>query len=254
MMDELGPDEQRWLDVLRGADEPKAADHARNRAAVLAIVTGVGAGSAVGGATGLASAAVRGTGLFAAPWKIGVLAISLALAGGGGFWALRGAGNVTDNPAPTVAMSENAMVTSAQNGIGAPTEPSKPGESEPIAVASADPPRTEVAPVPTLAPPPRARSSPSAQPDTDDVEAEMRLLTQAQRALEHGSPGGALQALARHRREFPHASLAVEREGLRAVASCSAKLADGRALAERFVAQYPSSPLVARVRTACFSP
>jgi len=250
-MDEFGPDEQRWLDVLRAADEPSEADRVRMRASVFAIVAGAGT-SAAAGAGGLVKAASGATGAFTVPWKLGVILLSIALAGGGGFLAVLANGSTPKSapaplepaPAAQFAPMENPAVglppTAAPKAAKAIEDEAVKAPSDPSARGS-----THRAPHANRA---------SLQNGADDVEAELVLLTEAQQALERGDANAALQALARHGRAHPLGALAVEREGLRAIASCAAKRDDGRALAERFVARNPNSPLVARVTAACLSP
>lgn len=220
-MTELGTDERRWLDALRGADEPTAADHARVRALVVGSV-------ATGSAVAASATAGKTFGAFGLVWKIGLAALSLG------------------------ALAAGAVVL--QSRSVAPT-------------ALVEPVRTKVAPVPTplvepdhavpeaTAPEPAA-STPAAHPAkiaAADIEAELALLSQAQRALAAHRPDAALEALAKHGRLFPHGALQVERSGLRAVASCEAGSKSGTQLANRFLAANPGSPLAARVRAACLS-
>lgn len=247
-MDELGPDERPWLDALRAADDPTAADRARVRAAVMASVGAAGAAGALVKTGAVAKAAAK-TGIVIGVWKIGLASVVLLAAAGGTTWMLT-------RPAPAPV----AMVV-------APTSPvmasAAPGEAAPVAVAQADVPGEVAAPIASAAPPARARVAGSARapaPVTtgraetaDSLEGEMALLTTAQHALERGDTTTAIGALSRHRREHPAGTLAVEREGLFAIASCDAKRPEGRALAERFVAQNATSPLVARVRAACLA-
>ena len=251
-MDELGPDEKPWLDALRGADEPTAADRARVRAAVMAsIATGAaGAGVAALGKSGAVAKAAK-VGFFAgAAWKIGLAAVVVSVAGGAAVVtrAERAHGTVTLAPSATSAASMGAAKVEAttaaeapppRSSVDAPAEARPDDEQSPVVATGKHGSRTA----------PRAAAS-----SADDLDGELQLLTQAQRALERGDPAAALTALAQHRREHPQGALSIEREGLRAVASCEAKRSDGKALADRFVARNPSSPLVARVRAACLSP
>lgn len=248
-MDELGPDERPWLDALRTADEPSAADRARVRAAVMASVGAAGAAGALVKTGAVAKAAVK-TGIVVGVWKIGLASVVLLAAAGGTTWML-----TRPAPAPVAAVAAPVVAAAPVAASAAPVEPA------PVAVAQADMPGEVAAPVAT--PSARVRvagsarapaPSPVARPETADAfEGEMALLTSAQHALERGDTTTAIGALSRHRREHPSGTLAVERDGLLAIASCDAKRADGRALGERFVAQNASSPLVARVRAACLA-
>jgi hypothetical protein len=267
-MDEFGPDEQQWLDVLRAGDEPSAADRARVRASVLAMVAGAStaAGATTGAALAGSSVAKSATGATSAfaGWKLGVIAVvSLVVAGGGGAAVLLG------RPSASAALGSAQAVAALPPEAPSSIEPTDPaaakgasgGVGSDTSSATGEPTTAETsaetAKAPS-APPSRARGhagrGATPPPRADDVDAELVLLTQAQEALKRGDPSGALQVLARHGREHPHGALAVERDGLRAIASCEAKRGEGRALAERFVARNPSSPLVTRVRAACLSP
>jgi len=265
-MDELGPDEQKWLDVLRAADDPNATDRARVRAAVLASIAAGGGAGVAGGASAAAGLAKSGAfaksagavGIFAATWKIGVPVAAVVVAGGVTAAVLaRPPASRPERAAVAVAAGTESrpLPTSVREPEPAPAAANS---EAPPAVAEATPATapgtTSEAPKRVVVPSARASVARAAEPrGGDDVEAEVPLLTQAQRALERGDPNAALVALARHGRDYPHGALAVERDGLKAIASCEGKRGDGRALAERFVASHPTSPLVARVRAACLS-
>ncbi|OJY19966.1 MAG: hypothetical protein BGO98_01600 [Myxococcales bacterium 68-20] len=271
-MDEFGPDEQKWLDVLRAADEPSPEDRARVRAVVLAGIAGAGAGAAAGAAGIAKSGAVAKTAgaasLFAGGWKIGVAVVSIVIAGGAAAVMLGKASNdravtsidstSTIAPRATLESEQAAQPASvvAPEGMAAPktiTSTEIAQAAEPTIVRGADAPKP-LNSAPARAPIRSAVSRPSKPAPGDDVEAELLLMTQAQRSLERSDPNGALATLAHHGRNHPHGVFAVEREGLRAIASCEAKRAEGRSLAERFVSHNPKSPLVTRVRAACLSP
>lgn len=255
-MDELGPDEQRFLDALRADDGPTAADHARVRAAVLARVAGVGAGvvataklAQFAGAAGAASTKAAGGTLaaFLTSWKVGVAVVSLVVIGGASSAVIH-----ARTSAATVRSANAAAVAPAT--VPAPASPAaeSPVALEPAAVTPEPPPAAASAQTPPHASPVAAPAAASS--GANDIEGELQLLTEAQQALKRGDPSAALVSLAKHGREFPRGALSVERDGLRAVASCEAKRPDGHALAERFLARSPRSPLVARVRAACLSP
>lgn len=253
MMDELGPDERQWLDALRSEGEPTSDDRARVRAAVLAGISSAAGATATTAAAVATSGVAKGAtvGTVFTGWKMGLTVIALGLAG-----AITSATLLrvqSDPPAPPVA----ATAIASPLIVGTPPPVVVDTPPPVVDVASSAEPAAEPE-KPTAA---RARSIESARPSpprvkprTDDVDAELLLLTQAQRALERGEPSAALTLLAEHGREHPSGALALERDGLRAIASCDAKHVDGRTLAERFIAAHPSSPLVARIRTSCLSP
>jgi hypothetical protein len=90
-----------------------------------------------------------------------------------------------------------------------------------------------------------------AEPTPADLEAEMRLIRGADAALRAGRASEALSLLAQHQAEHPHASLAHEREGLRAIANCQLGASGSASAAERFLSRAPRSPLAPRLRSAC---
>lgn len=278
-MDDLGPDEKFLFDALRAADDPTAHDRARVRARVIAAVAAtsvasigavasVGAGVTVGTSAavgtsanvGLAAKGVAGASSFFG-WKIGVAVALLGIAGSAGIYAAKGA---LEGPTATTTTA----TTAPHDGHAASTPPTPATPTTPFTngvTASPEPPSTPLEPIaaPSTIPGPSAPAAHVASPShvapqgsarSDDLEAEVALLGTAQRALARRSPSDALAALDDHARRFPRGALATEREGLRAVAACEAKRADGKALAERFVSRHASSPLVARVRSACGLP
>lgn len=158
-MSELGPNEERWLDALRGADEPTAADKSRVRAAVLASigvgvgvgVAGVGAaaaaastsaGAAGAGAAGAgtvatvgataakataAATAAKSGGLFGSiAWKIGLAVVSLVAVSGATTAVVRhqrqAATSITQNNALAATRGGNEP-TNARNAPAAPVAP-----------------------------------------------------------------------------------------------------------------------------------
>jgi len=103
--------------------------------------------------------------------------------------------------------------------------------------ASASPPASaDVAPAPTTARPPAPTSS--------DLDRERELLDVARAALGRGNPGGALEALAKHTKQFPGAQLGEERHALMVQALVAAgRATEARSVAEKFRARYPRSML-----------
>jgi hypothetical protein len=97
----------------------------------------------------------------------------------------------------------------------------------------------------------RPETSEKVEPSAADLEAEMKLIRGADAALRAGRASEALSLLAAHQAEHPHAALAHEREGLRAIANCQVGAAGSSAAAERFLSHSPRSPLAPRLRSAC---
>src|SRR5438128_863655 len=70
--------------------------------------------------------------------------------------------------------------------------------------------------------------------------------------LRRGDADAALARLAEHAVRYPSGALVYEREGVRAIALCrSGRIAEGRAVADRFLGSARKSSLAMRVRTAC---
>jgi hypothetical protein len=90
------------------------------------------------------------------------------------------------------------------------------------------------------------------QPAPSDVEAEVSLLGEAQRALRAHDEQRALALLEDHARRFPSGALGEEREATRVAALCAlGRAAEAGAAADRFLVAFPGSPLTARVLHAC---
>jgi outer membrane protein assembly factor BamD (BamD/ComL family) len=84
------------------------------------------------------------------------------------------------------------------------------------------------------------------------IDEEMRLLNGAQAALRAGDAKHALSLLSEHAARFPNGKLSLARAVTRMLALCQAGRAEqARAEAQRFIAKYPSSPFVDRVRAIC---
>lgn len=85
----------------------------------------------------------------------------------------------------------------------------------------------------------------------DPLGAELKVLHPAQESFERRDWSGALRSLAEHARIFPHGHLAEEREALRV--ECLLRLgktAEARKTANAFVAHFPNSVLLSRVRVS----
>jgi outer membrane protein assembly factor BamD (BamD/ComL family) len=81
---------------------------------------------------------------------------------------------------------------------------------------------------------------------------EIAIMRLAQAALAAGDAPTALSKLAEHESKFPQGALAEERLAAQVFALCgSSRTVEGQAKARKFLEQHPSSPLAARVKTAC---
>jgi len=273
-MSELGQTERRLLRAIHSADQPTAEDRARIRAGVAARI-GIASGAAaaiaavassangLNAAAGMTSAVAGGAGvgsattfagLIGGSWKIGVVAVALASTAGGTAWMLARAPNVEDSerivrlpveravgerPAPALgaAKSVPAMRDTGMSSVERGEVSQRTRERE----------RSQV--------PARSGSGASSPPGkSSDLEAELQLLGEAQRALKDGNSAQALTVLEQHAVEHPNGALSKERAAVRAVALCtSGRMAEGARDARRFLAENPKSPMAIRVRGACFS-
>jgi TolA-binding protein len=98
--------------------------------------------------------------------------------------------------------------------------------------------KTEVTPVPTLAP-----------RRTIELREEIALMDQARAALRSGSPKSALEHLEQYRSRFPSGSFGQEAQALRIEAIASnGNITRASTLAKAFLSRYPNSPHSARLR------
>ena len=126
---------------------------------------------------------------------------------------------------------------------------------------------SEREPAPATAPEPLASGTPAPKvsvpsavaPTTPPTAAtpvsiaeETRLVRGAETALRQGNSAEALALLAEHARRFPQGVLAEEREGERAIATCTSASPEARAAAAaRFRRSHPGSAMLPRVAAAC---
>lgn len=95
-------------------------------------------------------------------------------------------------------------------------------------------------------------SGPTAGPSTPSLAEEIALVREATLALRGGDSDGALARLDDHRERFAKGALQREVTVLRAETLCALDRRDEAvALRDRFVADHPGSPLVARMRAVC---
>jgi hypothetical protein len=226
--------EQRLL----GAGQAEALPHERTEAALVrfaagmaALQGGVVAGTALGGPISAVSGSAWSRFVAAGKWvTLGALAGGVATF----LWV--------QHAAPGRARSAPTAVAHAQAAETSPL-PGKSPPSPPAEVASTAPTRAVRAARTTVAPSARA-----ARP-ASDLAAEVAALDGIRTALAIGVWSDADQQLARYRETFVDGALRTEAE----VLAIEALRAQGRkqaaaSAAERFVAQHPRDPQVARVR------
>ncbi len=238
-MTDLSPEARALLRAARRLDDPTEQDSRRVRSSVLARVgTAAGIGASIG-ATVHASSLAASTAVLLGS-TAGKIGVALLLAGGlstGAYVAVR-------SRAPATAAPVVAQVATAPPVIApSPAPPTRREEPVPERPSSAT---TTTTTARNRAPAPATRRARS------DLEAEVRLLQEADAELRRRDPEAALARLAEHASKYPSGTLAQEREGIRVIALCRAgRLPEGRAAAERFLSQAPKSSLATRVRAAC---
>jgi hypothetical protein len=125
--------------------------------------------------------------------------------------------------------------------------PTLPLEAAPVSVAATTP-SPAVLDVPSPTPALRSALAPTT------LEAETRLVRAGVGALHAGDSVHALALFDEHARLYPTGALAEERAAERVIALGDLRRCDdARAAALAFLRDHPSSPLAARVRTACAS-
>jgi hypothetical protein len=222
-------------------DDPSPEDAARVRRAVLTRVGAIGLTAATAAVVTASSTQAKAASVMAIAAK---LTAALAVTAGGVVASYTYV-NHTQEPAPVVAPAP-AKANPSKAAVKATPE-------EPAIVAPEDV-KLEETPAKraTRFVRPEVEKEPAKpEPTPADLEAEMKLIRGADAALRAGRASEALSLLAQHQADHPRASLAHEREGLRAIAQCQVGAAGSTATAERFIARSPRSPLAARLRSAC---
>jgi hypothetical protein len=239
-MDDLSSGVRSLLQAADGFDDPSPDDAARVRRAVLTRVGAIGITAAVvtAGSTQAKAASVMSI--------AAKLTAALAVTAGGvaATWTYvdHNRDVAVSAPAPVKAVAPVQLAKSPTPAVEAP-------------IVSPEDVKLEEAPAPKAArllPRKGAeKAEPKAEPTPADLEAEMKLIRGADAALRSGRASDALALLAQHQAEHPKASLAHEREGLRAIANCQVGAPGSNGVAERFIERSPHSPLAPRLKSAC---
>jgi hypothetical protein len=167
--------------------------------------------------------------------------------------------------AVTVGITAMAAVAGTVYAIHA-SEPRRSTAVAPVAVVAPTAPATAeaveapvapiVAPVvaesaPSVAPQPPASAGPTrlrAAAPADEIAGQIALIDAARSALSTGAPDRALDVLGQYQARYPAGSFRPEAVALRIQALAKlGRMAEARALAERFVAEHRGSPLASRV-------
>ncbi len=228
-MSDLDPRTRALLGAMRSGDDPDQADVDRVGKALLSKLAAAGALAA---ASVTAPQAAAATGLLGFKLVASGLVVGIALAGGA--WLQLSKPPVPAAAAPATRAAPNRSVPARDSG-----EPSH---------------ELTTALVPVVSPSASAASEP-AQPKKApilNVEAEGKLLAEAQRALAAGRTGEALSKLGDYDQRFPKGMLRIEADAARVLALCAAgRQTEGQAQARRFLHRYPDSPQAGRVERAC---
>jgi len=235
------------MDNARAALGPTAADRARLRVALASRL------AATAAATTSPAAAKPLLGWLSSKLMLGVASgFAIAICGSFGYVWLSG---TPEREVPTRAGAATASLGAPSPSPSAPLRVSAaPLEPEPAASAAggAAPPAHAALPVP-----PRGTAKPSPSSNAElgpDVEGEIALLAEAQKALAAGQPARALQFLDEHASTYPRGALGPERAVARVIALCNlGSFAAARRDASAFLRNNPASPLSDRIRAACGS-
>jgi hypothetical protein len=270
-MNDLSKRSRALIEAARAAEDPSAHDRVRVRKALMMRVAGVTAATALGSSTAAGTAAAGGAVAGSAAGLAGLgsvgktlIVIALVVAGGGGALVATGHAPWSSHRArgqPVETRPPTGVELAAPNGSGtagaqipdrtadAPTADQPVREPlEPKAPAPAPSATGSISPAASNATP-QAAGSVVRGPE---IEAELKLLGEAQAALGAGRPERALEILEQHESTFEAGALREERTAARIFALCDlGKVEQARAEAARFLAEAPGSPLAARVRAAC---
>jgi hypothetical protein len=235
-MADLSPGARSLLRAADTCDDPSPADAARVRREVLTRVGAMGVTAAVvtvGSSQAKAASVISIAAKLTAALAItaGGVAVTLSYVSHDRELAIRAPSSASAQPAKPPAPAPAATIVTPEEGE---LEETAPVTKAPRAAARRAPP-----------PPEKVQSNAAA------LEAEMKLIRGADAALRAGRASAALSLLAEHQAGHPRASLAHEREGLRAIANCQLAAAGSSSAAERFLTHSPHSPLAPRLRIAC---
>ncbi len=231
-MSDLDARTRALLGAMRSGDDPDQADVDRVGKALLGKLAAAGALAA---ASVTAPQAAAATGLLGFKLVASGLVVGVALAGG--VWIHR---------------SKPAVPAAA-----APAKHAAPSRSVPVRKVAEPPRELTATPIPEVSAPAAAASEPAPPKKAPilNVEAEGKLLAEAQRALAAGRTGEALSRLGDYDRRFPKGMLRIEADAARVLALCGAgRQTEGQAQARRFLHRYADSPQASRVERACGAP
>jgi hypothetical protein len=85
----------------------------------------------------------------------------------------------------------------------------------------------------------------------ENAGTELAMMKRIQGALREADFSTVLALCAEHARRWPHGVFELEREGVRAIASCGGNSDDAALRAKRFLTAHPRAPVAMRVSAAC---
>ena len=146
-----------------------------------------------------------------------------------------------------------AQRSSAMKGARPESDTSARSESPVPTASSRSASTAQNDPVPNEPAPSVTSPDPEHDDRLDDARAELALVKRIHLAMRNGNPGDALALCAEHERRWPHGTFALERDGVRAIASCESGSSEAGRRARAFLAKYPHATLAPRVTAACAS-
>lgn len=190
-------------------------------------------------------------------------------------WAAGGRGDdepraheVASGPADAPAPSRESARVEADEDATLEPEPAAAPEPAPVVSDGIEPPSLGEPSVPpgssSAGAPPRrfgphrgssaAATDPKPTPaaaDADALDAEVRLIAAAERALEAGDARAAVERTREHARQHPEGQLAVERRAIELAARCQLGEPGAEADAQAFLRRHGQAPAAATVRSRC---
>lgn len=260
-MTELSPKARELLDIGRNAITPDDATRARVHDALQARIAASPPASSANGTSVLASTAAR--------FAISGLLITALVVGGALLWPdehqtrsprVEGApASISPSMEPTLKHARTTRSTlrsDTKSGAGTTvTNGSEPSGAR-VAQTRANAPRAAEAPArkKPLTRPRRSEADTRKQPVRTSLAEELRLLRAARTAVRKGRGTTALMLLDQYAERFPSGVLRQEAAGVRVDALCAlGNSAQARIAAKRFLATWPDSPMLDRMRSACAS-
>lgn len=233
-MSDLSPWSRQLIDSARGSDDPTADAKHRVHEAVLRSAGATPPAEPSAAKTEVARSLGRGMAL-----KV-ILPAALAVAVSGA-WVASNRGEPSGGTGAVVSAVEPSPLADPSGDTQPPLVTSTAATSAPVPA-----PQTSTRPPATSTP----RAATSSRP-ASSLEEEVRLIREAQGALQGGDTRTALRRLDEHERRFPSGMLTLERSGLRSVALCQEGAPGADASARAFVERHGGTPMSVRVRAAC---